>query len=174
MFYYKKGDIVTTDPWYRPSSETFNGWLKEWSKISYIKDYEVYLTGAFCENYFFNGNISTWDIDIFLKAKQKNNINYKNLKYILEEGIKIGFKRKLLVDIYCLGECPTNENFSYEKIVPFKEIVKKSETESWEWNCVGNITELTQGLYLIIKDPIEQYNKYISKNYNVPCKQITL
>ena len=52
MFYYKKGDIVRTESWIRPTSELFELWLNEWSKLDGIDIYDVYLTGAFCQNYF--------------------------------------------------------------------------------------------------------------------------
>ena len=63
MFYYKKGDIVRTEPWIRPTSELFELWLNEWSKLDGIDIYDVYLTGAFCQNYFLNKNLDTWDIE---------------------------------------------------------------------------------------------------------------
>ena len=174
MFFYKNGDIVTTDPWNKPSVKTFNKWLKEWSKTPNVSDYSVYLTGGFCQNYFFNKNIDTWDIDVLLVADSKKSINYYSLKNILKEGLKIGFKNKLLIDIYLVGEIPTNEKFSYKKIRSSRHIIKKTDTEYWQWSFKGEITELIPGLYQSIKDPTEEYNKYLSKNYEVPCKQVDL
>ena len=174
MFYYRKGNISTTDPWNRPSAEAFDKWLDEWSKIPHVHEYSVYLTGAFCQNYFFNRTIPTWDADVFLIQNPKLNINYYNLKHILEEGVKIGFKNRLLIDIYLAADCPTNEKFSDRKICAFKDIHKESDAECWQWDLKGEITELIPGLYQAIKDPYVQYNKYISKDYNVPCKQVNL
>ena len=59
----------STDDW-KPSIEEFNKWLDEWSKTIGVNKYSVYLTGAFCENYFFNGAVDTKDIDVTLEPKQ--------------------------------------------------------------------------------------------------------
>ena len=175
MFYYRKGDIVTNDGWNLPTIEAFDKWLDEWSKTPYVSDYGVYLTGAFCENYFFNGNRTTFAIDVILKADPRMTINYSNLKNILAEGIKIGFKNLLLIDIYLVGELPTPEKLSHKTIHYGIDRMKKSVDEFWHWNLDGDtVTELIPGLYESIKVPTYEYNKFISKNYTVPCKQLEL
>ena len=134
MFYYRKGDIVTNEPWNTPTIEAFDTWLDEWSKTPYVNDYSVYLTGAFCENYFFNGDRDTFAIDVILKSDPRMIINYSNLKNILGEGIKIGFKNKLLINIYLVGELPTNEKFSHKKIFYGRDRMMKADTEFWQWD----------------------------------------
>ena len=175
MFYYRKGDIVSNAPWSLPTIEAFDIWLDEWSKTPYVSDYSVYLAGAFCENYFFNGNRATAEIDVILKSDPRMIINYSNLKNILAEGIKIGFKNKLLIDIFLVGELPTAEKLSHKTINYGIDRMKQSDTEFWQWDLDGHtVTELIPGLYESIKVPTFEYNKYISKNYTVPCKQIEL
>ena len=171
MFYYRKGDILTNDPWHRPSAETFDNWLEEWSKTSGLNNYNVYLTGAFCQNYFFNRNIDTWDVDVTLEVKPEANINYYDLKHILEQGIKIGFQKKLLIDIFVVEDA---FKFTNKKIKSFKYIIKKSNTEFKEWFLPGKITELIPGLYESVRPPIKETNKYLSKDYEVLSKKLVL
>ncbi len=57
-------------------SSLFNNWLKEWSELPYYNKYDLYLTGAFCQNYFLNKNIDTFDIDLFLTGKPKTKTDY--------------------------------------------------------------------------------------------------
>ena len=173
-FYYSRGDISTNIPWVQPSIDTFHKWLNKWSRTPHVNDYSVYLTGGFCQNYFYNRTLDTWDIDVILKADPKVDINYSNLKNILGQGIKIGFENRLLIDIYLVGEIPTEEKFSWKKVLYGRTIVKQTPFESWQEDLNGRITELIPGLYQSIKNPIKQYNKYISKGYDVPCQQVIL
>jgi len=172
MLYYKKGDIINTIPWERPSKKAFNKWLKEWSNIPGIGNYELYLTGAFCQNYFLNENIDTWDIDLFLTGSSE--ADHSILKNILQESIKIGFKNKLLIDIYWRKDLPTFKNFSTRKIITFTEVIYKSDTADWSQAVPGSIQELIPGLYMVDDDPIPNYNKFISKNYKIACKKVNI
>ena len=159
----------STNTWDKPSIEVFDQWLDEWSKIKGVNKYNVYLTGAFCQNYFFNGNIDTSDIDVTLEPKEKNNINYYELKNILEEAEKIGFAKKLFVDIYC-AEDAVNWQQPDKTITLGKNTEERSNTERWSAN--SEVTELIPGLYEIVDDSTDAYNKYLSKKYDVLSKKI--
>ena len=74
MFYYKKGSVICRIPWNKPSAKVFNKWLDEWRQIPGVDDYDLYLTGAFCQVYYLDKNIDTWDIDVFLISKPNTTI----------------------------------------------------------------------------------------------------
>lgn len=174
MFYYKKGEIVHTKPWNRPTREVFDQWLNEWSSLEGVDNYDVYLTGAFCQNYFLNKNLETWDIDLFLINNFKIIKDYKVLKNLLTKAVTIGFKYDILIDIYWRNKIPTTERFSDEKIITYTEITKKTDTENWSQIRKVPYTELIPGLYYVDQDPTPAYNKYKSKNYELVCKKLDL
>jgi hypothetical protein len=174
MFYYKKGDIVRTESWIRPTSELFELWLNEWSKLDGIDIYDVYLTGAFCQNYFLNKNLDTWDIDIYLYSAPEVEKNYKALKHILDKGAEIGFKYNILIDIFWRNNIPTFNEFADGKIITYKEIIKKTDNEDWTQIQSCPYVELIPGLYYFDQDPIPAYNKFKSKNYEIVCKKLDL
>tara|TARA_A100001515_G_scaffold19529_2_gene14421 strand:- start:14650 stop:15186 length:537 start_codon:yes stop_codon:yes gene_type:complete len=172
MFYHKRGDIISTTPCCQPSKDVFNNWLKEWSKLPYYNKYDLYLTGAFCQNYFLNKNIDTFDIDLFLTGKPKTKTDYYILKNLLEKGIEIGYKNKLLIDIYWRKELPTFKKFCTTRIVTYTEIIYKSDTSASTYHIPGCIKELIPGLYVVEDDPLPNYKKFISKNYELACKRV--
>ena len=171
MFYYRLGNIVTDSPWNIPSIESFDNWLNEWSKTPGLNNYDVYLTGAFCQNYFFNKTIDTDDIDVTLVIKPDVNINYYELRHILEQGVKIGFQTNLLIDIFVVEDA---FKFTDRKILNYTEIEKKSDTENFQMELEGDIIELIPGLYENIYDCKDQLNKYLGKNYEVLSKKLVL
>ena len=184
VFYYRKGDVSTDIPWKRPSKISFNKWLNEWSKINGINKYDLYLVGAFCQNYFLNKNLKTWDIDItLLKKSNKTNIDFIELKNILDEAIKIGFEKKLLIDIKCSlsGFEPFGKGVVYKfkpistYIINYKTIDIITDQCRNENLAQSNITEeLIPGLYKVVKDTnasADNWKKFKSKNYELPyCK----
>lgn len=172
MFYYKKGEIIHTKPWNRPTPEKFEQWLKEWKKLEGLNNYEVYLTGGFCQNYFLNKNLKTWDIDLFLTSDLEVIKDYKILKKLLIEGVNIGFKYDLLIDIYWRNKIPTINEFPDKKIITYTEITKKSIIENWTEKVRGTRKELIPGLYLVDLEPKRAYNKFKSKNYELVCKKL--
>ncbi len=52
MFYYRAGDISTTTRWKKPTKKSFDLWFDEWSKEVELNNYNIYLTGGFCEKCF--------------------------------------------------------------------------------------------------------------------------
>lgn len=169
MFYYQKGDISTTIPWEKPSIFTFNKWLKEWSFTPGINEYEIFLAGAFCQNYYLNENIDTWDIDLILIGKIQN---YFTLKNILNEAIRIGFKHNLLIDIFWRDHLPEDNLWSQEKVITYTSVIKQSPNDFWNQPVHGQITKLIPGLYKVKHSSERAYNKFISKNYTLNYKKI--
>ena len=106
MFYYRAGNISTKTNWSLPTKLAFNKWLNKWSKTTGLINYNVYLTGGFCEKYFLNEDLQTPDIDLLITPVKKTNIKYTELKNILEQAIKIGFNNKLLIDIWYNANAP--------------------------------------------------------------------
>ena len=154
----------------KPSIELFNEWLNEWlSKITGIDKYNVHLGGAFCQNYFFNKNIDTEDVDVLLELKPKANIDYHELKHILRKAEEIAFQKRFLIDIYLVEDAL---KFTDKIIMTGKDITRKSDTEYWNEDI--DVTELIPGLYEIIEDSTDAHNKYLSKNYEVISKKLTL
>ena len=170
MIYYQKGDISTTTPWNRPTPLIFNQWLEEWSQIPGIKEYKIFLVGAFCQNYFLNKNIETWDIDIILMGEIQD---YSILKNILDKAVEIGFKHKLLIDIFWRNHLLLELNLlSQEKVITYTSVIKQSPNDSWEQPVYGDIVELIPGLYKVKHNSKKAYNKFISKNYTLNYKKI--
>ena len=153
----------------KPSIEVFNTWLDKWSKTAGVDKYNVYLTGAFCENYFFDGTLETKDIDMTLEPKSKSDIDYNELKNILEEAIKIGSEKNLDIDMYC-AEDAVNWQQPDKIITLGKDVTRSSNTELWNENAY--VTELIPGLYEVVEDSTEAYNKYLSKKYKVLSKKL--
>ena len=186
MFYYRKGDVSTDIRWKRPSKTPFNKWLNEWSKTPGVNKYDLYLTGGFCQNYCLNKNLKTWDIDISLVKKSHiTNIDFIELKNILDEAIKIGFEKKLLIDIkYSLTEFnPFGNGIVYKfnrmstLITNWKIIEKITDQEKKRIGPKGTVTELIPGLYKIETSQqalTGHWEKFKSKNYELPYLKLEM
>jgi hypothetical protein len=171
MFYYKKGDISTIIPWNRPTPLIFNQWLEEWSQIPGVEEYKVFLTGAFCQEYFLNKNIETWDVDMILIGEIQD---YSILKNILDKAVEIGFRHKLLIDIFWRDKLPKVSLFSQKKVITYTSILKQSPNDSWEEHVYGEIKELIPGLFQVDHNSERAYKKFITKKYTLPYKELEL
>ena len=160
MFYYRKGDLVTTRQFYKPTICVFEKWLDEWLKIPGVNNYDIYMTGGFAQIYYFsNVNIlDTPDIDIMLLKKPNTNIDYFELKNILDEADKIAWKNAIVVDARCIvnGLNPIEKGVDYKfkdptiKIRNWKTIESKTDGKrnfiQHLENEVKSFTELIPGL----------------------------
>ena len=183
MFYYRKGDLSTNNPWNYPTIKVFEKWLDEWSIIPGVDNYDLYMTGGFAQKYYFSNEslLDTWDIDIMLLKKPNTNIDYFELKNILDEADKIAWKNSLLVDARCIvnGLNPIEEGVEYkfkdptitilnhkiiEKIgfIPEDNFIQKREEES------QHFIELIPGLFQTTESPKVNYEKFKFKNYKGP------
>lgn len=122
-FFAQFGDISTTTPWKRPTMVSVSDWWKEWYYTVGVEDYKVYLVGSFAEKLFgvYSGQI--WDVDILLMGDIKNP---KGLKTIMDEAIRIGFQKQLLVDIMWSSHIVDPYEFKpYSMVRNAKSFVKK-------------------------------------------------
>lgn len=122
--FYRIGEHVTLRPWDRPNHEAVVAWWEDFQKTKYLDQFEVWICGGFLEG------TKTWDVDIILTGDYRYPAD---LKHVLDEGIKIGFKRWLLVDIvwqdiinWQILHQTYNENTPFDK---FKRIRNFNEVE---------------------------------------------
>ena len=171
MFYYKRGDIEVTDPWERPNNINFESFLKDFKKIKGIENYQVYLVGAFCENYYLGTQRETWDVDLILIGEIKD---YLKLKNILNRAMKIGFKHNILIDIAWRNSLPNLNLFPQEKIITYTDAIQYTSETEWSQTVEGEIKELLLGLYHVKFNPSKAYDKFINKKYILPYKKLKL
>lgn len=154
----------------KPTVELFNKWLDDWSKTLHLDKYSAHLGGAFCENYFFNKTIDTDDVDVLLELKPEANLDYHELKNILEQGLALGYKHKLKIDIYLVEDAL---KFTKTCIVLGRDSSDNVNTELFEERAFF-ATELIPGLYEVFEDSTSHREKHFSKNYAVISKELTL
>lgn len=171
MFYYKRGDIEVTNPWERPNNINFESFLRDFKKIKGIEDYQVYLVGAFCENYYLGTQRETWDVDLILIGEISDYIELKN---ILNQSIEIGFKHSLLIDIAWRDSLPNLNLVSQEKVITYTDAIQHTIDTKWSQVVEGEIKELLSGLYYVKFNPDKAYNKFINKNYTLLYKKLEL
>ena len=171
MFYYKRGDIEITDPWKRPSKESFESFLIDFQQLKGIQNYQVYLVGAFCENYYLGTQRETWDVDLILRGDIQD---YTELKDILNKSIEIGFKHNILIDIAWRNILPNLNLFPQEKIITYTDAIQYTSETEWSQTVEGEIKELLLGLYHVKFNPSKAYDKFINKKYILPYKKLKL
>ena len=171
MFYYKRGDIEVTNPWERPNNINFESFLKDFKKIKGIYNYQVYLVGAFCENYYLGTQRETWDVDLILIGEISNYIELKN---ILNQSIEIGFRHNILVDIAWRDSLPNLNVFSPKKIITYTNAIQHTTETNWSQVVEGNIKEILSGLYYVEFSPDKAYNKFKTKGYTLSYKKLEL
>lgn len=99
-FFCRFDNLITTIPWGRPELYTLNMWYKELSELHDLSEYEVYLAGGFAEYLNNPSNPKTWDADVCLVS---DNPDLPKLKQILDDGYRIAFKNRILVDFKCVN-----------------------------------------------------------------------
>jgi len=135
-FFCRFDNLTTTLPWGRPELYTLNMWYKELSELHDLSEYEVYLAGGFAEYLNNPSNPKTWDADVCLVS---DNPDLPKLKQILDDGYRIAFKNRILVDLKCVNWYFWNT---------FREISK------------GISTEIDSDNMLLIKNYLK-FQKYI-------------
>ena len=99
-FFCRFDNLTTTLAWGRPELYTLTMWYKELSELHDLSEYEVYLAGGFAEYLNNPSNPKTWDADVCLVS---DNPDLPKLKQILDDGYKLGFKNRILVDLKCVN-----------------------------------------------------------------------
>jgi len=135
-FFCRFDNLITTIPWGRPELYTLNMWYKELSELHDLSEYEVYLAGGFAEYLNNPSNPKTWDADVCLVS---DNPDLPKLNQILDDGYRIAFKNRILVDLKCVNWYFWNT---------FREISK------------GISTEIDSDNMLLIKNYLK-FQKYI-------------
>ena len=89
-FYFSNNDISTNLPFRKLCREGIEVWWDKFKNTPHLNNYEVYIGGAILND------IETVDLDIILIG----NIKYLGeLKNILDAGLQLGFRHRILVDI---------------------------------------------------------------------------
>ena len=122
---------------------------------------QLYLVGAFCENYYLGTNRETWDVDLILRGDIQD---YTELKDILNKSIEIGFKHNILIDIAWRNILPNLNLFPQEKIITYTNVEQYTLETEWKQSVEGEIKEILSGLYYVKFNPIKTYNKFIIAN----------
>ena len=161
----------------KPSVIPFLAWLDEWQNTTNVNKYNIHLAGAFCQNYCFGKAIDTNDVDIIVEVNvEDDNIDYHELKHILEQAEEIGFKHRLLIDVYAsepwktFGKVLQVRNF----VDKFIKVVKDSEVNSNSEISSTSIfaKDLIPGLCEFHQDSTDVCNKYLATDYEALSKQI--
>ena len=114
--FFRIGEIQTNRPWDRPTTEAVLVWWDKFKETKYLDQFEVWVCGGFLEG------TETWDVDIILTGEFKYPAN---LKHVLDEGIRLGFKHWLLMDIVWQDKVV----FPYLTFEPFRRIRNFNEVE---------------------------------------------
>ena len=157
MFKFEVGSLETNKKWNAPTFEVFNKWYSKWTSTNNLSGYEIYLVGGFAEK-LMNPLHETSDVDIVLKGDINN---YKTLKSILNNGMSIGFKHNLLIDISWVNDAVwnqhlsirrgayTNKNQFFSRIRTFYKVKKNTNGNIIETDFSKSfeVIELIDGLY---------------------------
>ena len=96
-YFYALGGLSTDKPFTTPTVDLLKKWYLEWSSEYDTSDYDIILTGSTAEYFFGAGILVPFDIDIVLMNDIKDP---KKLYDILYGGVVIGYKHRLLIDIF--------------------------------------------------------------------------
>ena len=162
----------------KPSKEAFRAWLYEWIETTGVNKYNIHLAGAFCQNYCFDKTIDTNDVDIIVEVNvEDDNIDYYELKHILEQAEEIGFKHRLLIDVYAsepwktFGKVLQVRNF-VDKFIKISKDDDPINTSSEISSTSLFAKELIPGLWEFHQDSTEVCNKYLASDYEALSKKI--
>ena len=128
-----------------PTQDSFERWKHDFLSIPEVKDYEVWVSGGFLQNW------KTKDIDITLFGPK----NYKIIQKLLYKGTDIGIKHNVFVDIvYQITPYPFlsfTDDMSltlHEKIVLTNQLYINDKLK-WKAEYTKSLPE---GLYLIVEN----------------------
>lgn len=148
-FYCKIGDIETTTPWGRPSLELLELWYNEWKNTPGLDKYEIYLVGNFAEITWGSSPLETWDVDVVLVSSTIDDND--EMKDIMNEAVRLGFKYFILIDIYHNNKLLDFKNFQpLKQTRGFQHFYKERNGEVFNYYVQGDrVKELPGGLYEI-------------------------
>ena len=149
-FWASIGDVETTKPFRKPSMLRLADWWKEFSLLTTIDDYDVYLIGGFAEQKFGAYNYTTWDVDVVLSGKVTD---YKKLKDLLDNGYEMGWDKYLCLDLFWISDVTAayREKFKAHSIIRNgktyimqrgKDVYQKNFTADEEYTLPNGLTQL--------------------------------
>ncbi len=112
--FYRIGEHFTERPWDRPTREAVEVWWNSFKDTKYLDQFKIWIGGGVLEE------TTTWDLDIIITGQFKYPAD---LKHVLDEGIRIGLKHWMLVDI------KWKDNLWEDEFQPFKQIRSFNEIE---------------------------------------------
>lgn len=174
--FHRRGEISSDTKFLEPTSELFCLWLDDFIIENPEFDYEMYLTGAFCENLFGAGSYQTMDVDIVFIGQIKSRTFVK--KY-LDSAFRIGIRHRILIDVAWRNQILTflsNPSDYHEKIVNYLVVEHVDEERKKSvYTLDGTITQLMIGLYYVTDfDTTKALEKTKERFYSVPYKKIKI
>tara|TARA_B110000503_G_scaffold140049_1_gene229936 strand:- start:1550 stop:2164 length:615 start_codon:yes stop_codon:yes gene_type:complete len=196
-FFCRFDNLTTTIAWGRPELYTLTMWYTELSELHDLSEYEVYLAGGFAEYLNNPTNPKTWDADICLVC---DNPNLPKLKEILDDGIRLAFKNRILIDLKCVnwyfwntfrelssGVIPEIDNtkitliknyLKFQKYIDGVLEIDAITTKHSLYKTNQEMVILSKGLYqikgaptILIEKVINKFNEGIYKGVYVDLKQ---
>ena len=150
-FLAKFGDIITNEPWNRPTHDVVEAFQDEWFSTSDISSFDIWLVGSFRESLERNISWNIWDVDYVING----DIN-KILQDVMRTGRKLGLQYKLFIDVVHFNVPPLDYT-KYEGTQTEIIMTKTHKTFRKEMN--NDYLEVTQN----DAEKIDNLNLYRSK-----------
>ena len=184
-FYASFGDISTTNAWNRPNLYNLIKWRDTLFNLhNGLDGIGVFLVGGFAEYLHNPTNPLTWDVDVCFIVDES--IDYKRIKTILDDSLKIALDIGILLDQKAVtpyvyeffqklwtGNIPEDydnnkmiffKNFKYsEKWINGVQIYGGKSNKHWSKKPEMEVTNPYDGLYKVVGMSDKLINKVIDK-----------
>ena len=184
-FYASFGDISTTKAWNRPNLYNLIKWRDTLFNLhNGLDGIGVFLVGGFAEYLHNPTNPLTWDVDVCFIVDES--IDYKRIKTILDDSLKIALDIGILLDQKAVtpyvyeffqklwtGNIPEDydnnkmiffKNFKYsEKWINGVQIYGGKSNKHWSKKPEMEVTNPYDGLYKVVGMSDKLINKVIDK-----------
>ena len=184
-FYAAFGDISTTRAWDRPNLYNLIKWRDTLFNLhNGLDGIGVFVVGGFAEYLYNPRNPLTWDVDVCFIVDES--IDYKRIKTILDDSLRIGLDIGILLDQKAVtpyvyeffqklwkGKIPEDydnkkmiffKNFKYsEKWINGVQIYGGNDGKHWSKNPKLEVTNPYDGLYKVVGMGDKLINKVIDK-----------
>ena len=184
-FYASFGDISTTNAWNRPNLYNLIKWRDTLFNLhNGLDGIDVFLVGGFAEYLHNPTNPLTWDVDVCFIVDES--IDYKRIKTILDDSLKIALDIGILLDQKAVtpyvyeffqklwtGNIPEDydnnkmiffKNFKYsEKWINGVQIYGGKSNKHWSKKPEMEVTNPYDGLYKVVGMSDKLINKVIDK-----------
>lgn len=157
-FYYKVGYIETNVPWYLPKFETVKEFLTILVKDEELSVFRILIGGQVLFDW------NSWSVELFLEFDNwQINLDFVFLERMMAKIYKIGFERRILVDVtFCDKHQYSDQyvsaknrgfffpNFNNSKFIKFNHIVKTVDGKSSETFISSSIISDNVTDYLVL------------------------